>query len=409
MQLEVPFIAFYRKEYVTPELNVTDLWKVYKYDGRWCQLLSRKKGLISLYEKMRDFQLDRIMLTPDDPIPDDVRIIRDDDIDHLKHVQTPEELKDAHTHFLLYYSHDIQAMQDRFKVKERERKRREKQDARRKLLEDLEEGVEPPPEEPDTEELDDGHQEEGLKQTLDAGPYAMCRKNGICGFAKKFGLTPEQYAENLRDSYQRHEPEQEPTEPSELAKEYLTPNFSTVEDVLHAAKFVVARQIAREPLLRKSVREIFYERAKISVKSTKKGLKEIDENHACFTMKYLKDKPVCELVGEQFLKLHMAEDDKLLTITISEKIEGNTTSSYLDEIKQLYIRDEFAKHVQDWNDLRTECVELAVNKMVLPDLRKEIHSVLLNEAKDCVLKACVRKLYTWIKVCFSIFFALPTK
>lgn len=34
---EVPFIAFYRKEYVLPELNVNDLWKVYKYDGKVCQ------------------------------------------------------------------------------------------------------------------------------------------------------------------------------------------------------------------------------------------------------------------------------------------------------------------------------------------------------------------------------------
>ena len=31
---EVPFIAFYRKEYVLPELNVNDLWKVYKYDAK---------------------------------------------------------------------------------------------------------------------------------------------------------------------------------------------------------------------------------------------------------------------------------------------------------------------------------------------------------------------------------------
>ena len=32
--LEVPFIAFYKKEYVLPELNVNDLWKVYNYDGK---------------------------------------------------------------------------------------------------------------------------------------------------------------------------------------------------------------------------------------------------------------------------------------------------------------------------------------------------------------------------------------
>lgn len=33
-QLEVPFIAFYRKEYVQPELNINDLWKVYRYDAK---------------------------------------------------------------------------------------------------------------------------------------------------------------------------------------------------------------------------------------------------------------------------------------------------------------------------------------------------------------------------------------
>jgi transcription elongation factor SPT6 len=33
---EVPFIAFYRKEYVQPELNINDLWKVYKYDEKVC-------------------------------------------------------------------------------------------------------------------------------------------------------------------------------------------------------------------------------------------------------------------------------------------------------------------------------------------------------------------------------------
>lgn len=42
------------------------------------------------------------------------------------------------------------------------------------------------------------------------------------GLAKKFGLTPEQFGENLRDNYQRHEVEQYPVEPKELATDYLT-------------------------------------------------------------------------------------------------------------------------------------------------------------------------------------------
>lgn len=395
-QLEVPFIAFYRKEYVQPELNINDLWKVYKFDARWCQLVSRKNNLITLFEKMRNFQLDNLMKNPDAAIPDEVRIIKDDDIDRLRVVQTEEELRDVHNHFRLYYSHEIPAMQEAWRQREKEKLRHQRKEARRKRLENLEEGAEVPEIEEEPEE-DEPNPEESLKHAKDLGPYAMCRKSGICGIAKKFGLTPEQLSENLRDNYQRHEVEQEPSEPVELAKEYINSRFTTEAEVLDAAKFMVARQIASEPLLRKCVREIFFERAKISVQPTKKGSKEVDENHQCYPVKYLLNKPVRDLSGEQFLKMVIAEENNLLTITISEKIEGNTTSSYLEEIKALYNKDEFAKNVQDWNKIRGECIELALCKMVLPDLRKELKSILLNEAKDAVMKACCRKLHDWIK------------
>lgn len=394
-QLEVPFIAFYRKEYVQPELNMNDLWQVYNYDAKWCQLLARRRTLITLFDKMRNYQLEKIMANADSELPEDIRLMKEEDIDRLKYVQTQEELKDIHTHFLLHYSHEISAMNEAYKAREKVRRRAERIAERAKILENLEEGAEPPEELPD--EDDDDEVEESLKLARDSGPYSMCRKAGILGIAKRFGLTPEQYAENLRDNYQRHEVDQESIELSELAKEYINNKFTTVEEVLEAAKFVVARQIAREPLLRKSVREIFHERAKLSVVPTKKGQKEIDENHCCYTMKYLKDKPVRELAGEQFLRLAMAEEDKLLTISISEVIEGNTSGSYLDEAKALYQRDEFSKNVQEWNTLRANCVEEALNKMVLPDMRKELKSILINEAKESVLRQCCRKLHNWIK------------
>lgn len=36
---EVPFIAFYRKEEVQPELNIHDLWKVYQWDEKVCHFV----------------------------------------------------------------------------------------------------------------------------------------------------------------------------------------------------------------------------------------------------------------------------------------------------------------------------------------------------------------------------------
>lgn len=395
-QLEVPFIAFYRKEYVQPELDINDLWKVYKYDAKWCQLHTRKKKLSELFEKMRSFQLDKLVNNPDATIPDDIRLMQDTDIDRLNVVQTPEELKDVHAHFLLHYAHEIPDMQHAWRKKEKEKRRLDRMEARRKQLESLEDGAEPPEEIPEEDDEDD-RMEETLKAARDSGPYSMCRKAGLLSFAKRFGLTPEQFAENLRDNYQRHDVEQESLEPHEIAKEYVSKRFQTVDEILHAVKFAVARQISREPMLRKSVRETYFERAKVSIVPTKQGLKEIDENHPIYGMKYMKNKPVRELYGDQFLVLCNAEDDKLITMQISESIEGNTSTSYLDEVKQFYQRDEFSKNVQEWNALRAGCVEEALTKMVLPDLRKELRSILLTEAKENILMACARKLSDWIK------------
>lgn len=60
-----------------------------------------------------------------------------------------------------------------------------------------------------------------------------------------------------------------------------------------------------------------------------------DHNFSC-SIKYLKKKPVRDLTGDQFLKLTIAVEDKLVEMSISEQIEGNTGPSYLEELKQLY-------------------------------------------------------------------------
>lgn len=60
-----------------------------------------------------------------------------------------------------------------------------------------------------------------VKQAHRKDFYAICQENGLGSLAAKFGLTPEQFGENLRDNYQRHETEQFHIEPEVAAEDYI--------------------------------------------------------------------------------------------------------------------------------------------------------------------------------------------
>uniref|UniRef100_A0A9L0T958 Transcription elongation factor SPT6 n=1 Tax=Equus caballus TaxID=9796 RepID=A0A9L0T958_HORSE len=384
---EVPFIAFYRKEYVEPELHINDLWRVWQWDEKWTQLRIRKENLTRLFEKMQAYQYEQISADPDKPLADGIRALDTTDMERLKDVQSMDELKDVYNHFLLYYGRDIPKMQNAAKA------------SRKKLKRVREEGDE----EGEGEEAEDEEQRgPELKQASRRDMYTICQSAGLDGLAKKFGLTPEQFGENLRDSYQRHETEQFPAEPLELAKDYVCSQFPTPEAVLEGARYMVALQIAREPLVRQVLRQTFQERAKLNITPTKKGRKDVDEAHYAYSFKYLKNKPVKELRDDQFLKICLAEDEGLLIIDISIDMKGvegyGNDQTYFEEIKQFYYRDEFSHQVQEWNRQRTMAIERALQQFLYVQMAKELKNKLLAEAKEYVIKACSRKLYNWLRV-----------
>ncbi|RUS83311.1 hypothetical protein EGW08_008933 [Elysia chlorotica] len=369
---EVPFIAFYRKEYVEPELNINDLWRVYHWDEKWIQLCSRRSNMTRLFEKMKDYLYEQYS----DPEKTQTlfRPITQAEIDRVKTVQTPEELRDVYQNFLLYYGHEIPNMRNSESSRPREEGETEDQP-----------GSKPPV----------------MKQAHRISGYSICLNAKLDEIARQFGLKPDEFGENIRDNYQRHDVSQCPLEPLELARDYVCPQFPTAEDVLKGCQHMVAMQLSHDPLVRQSVRVAFQERAKLKVVPTKKGMKIIDEAHNCYTMKYLRGKPVKDLKDEMFLKLILAEEEGLLTISIKMDEEDDSSglvSSYFEEIKQLYYRDEFSHLVQQWNNQRSEALKRALYKILYPQMEKELRAKLASEAREGVLKACARRLYNWLKV-----------
>ena len=58
-----------------------------------------------------------------------------------------------------------------------------------------------------------------------------------------------------------------------LTRSFPSRPFTTIQAVLEGACHMVAMQISAEPLVRKTLRQVFRTRAMVSVKPTKKGRK----------------------------------------------------------------------------------------------------------------------------------------
>ena len=132
---EVPYIANYRREYVEPELDIHDLWKIYQWDekvererereslledksfkvvsttyivlkysfqdtlhapsfsppshtltpSQWMQLKTRKQDMRRLFERMRDYQFEKVKEEPDKALTEDTRVLTDEDIMRYVH------------------------------------------------------------------------------------------------------------------------------------------------------------------------------------------------------------------------------------------------------------------------------------------------------------------------------------
>lgn len=411
-KLEVPFIAAYRREYV-PSISTNfddtnDLWTIYNFDEQWCKLQTGKKTIAKLYNDMRDY----INKQPDDPR---IRKVVDTDLERVLHIKDFHELEDCRLHFQLYYSAIVPEMKLESlgkKIEEQKAARKEASQAKEKADEEVDdEEVQEDKDEDDEEETEEEKLFKRLsKFKISSGRdnYQRCRLDHIGSLVEKFGLSPSQFGENLRDDYQRNNVAQHYTRPLDEAANYVKPGsrFQSRDAVLKAAIYMFSREISCDPLVRQTVRKFYFENAVINVRPTTIGMKEIDENHPCYRFKFLTNKPVSRLEGEQFLHLINAEKDKLLDVKFSiEAIPSDTSDSrrqavspYYESLKALYYSDFSSIVTKEWNDTREEAVRSAMDKHLLPCIEKQLREKLTKEAQDKIIKKCCDKLKNWLNV-----------
>ncbi|CAF1187488.1 unnamed protein product [Rotaria sordida] len=404
---EVPFIAFYRKEHIEPDLKIPDLWKIWQWDEKWMIFKSHKDKLMSMFERMdkyRNYQYEQLGDTNEDTLT--TRLLTDCDIDkeRLMRAQTLEEIADLREQFHVYYNDDIPNMRLHEKILEY----REERDKRKKLITNIEQNEndeQPLPTIDDEDELDEETLVEQIRTQLNIKSkpftktdyYSVCKQAHLEGLIKKFGLKPDKLGENLYENYQKNEIDQYPIGPTATCEEFICKQFPTTQAVLQAAIFMHARQLSLDPLVRYVIRRDFTSRCMINARPTRLGIQSITEDHPCYTMKYLIEKPVNTLTKDQFLYLHQSVKDGLMKIDYIIDTKNNQ-HIYSDEIKRSYTRDEYSDNVLEWNKIRAMCIDLMLNKFLYPKFQRELEEILLDEARQYVNKQCSVCLNDWIKI-----------
>lgn len=186
------------------------------------------------------------------------RPLTEADVDRIRAVQTPLELLDCSHHFHLHYGDELAAMREfeartalankKPAAKEKRKKKKKARnrdddhddDEERRADEDEEDEDEDEDDENDEDEAEEEGDDEAaavgdvkvIKYASKKDRYHHCKLAGLCGLAKKFGLTPEQLGENVECDYQKHEIEQWAVAPADEAQNYVKePYFSSVEHV----------------------------------------------------------------------------------------------------------------------------------------------------------------------------------
>lgn len=230
------------KEHIQPEFDINKLAKIKKLHKKWSNLKKRKIDLIKLMEPVVDYQMKVLVdleadqaQVVDDKLGEMVLITKTD-FQHILSVQSKAVLNDMVTYYMRHYAHIISAQIKAVDV----------DGASRKMV-----------------------------QSFANDKYEKCRKAGILGFVERLDLLTVSL-KSLKEVFNQQDQshvQQDSFELTEIAKEYLSKDINTVEKVMRAVKYMVVTHISCEPMLRKKLREMYFNTATISVNLTEKGKK----------------------------------------------------------------------------------------------------------------------------------------
>ncbi|KAK3621276.1 Transcription elongation factor spt6 [Elasticomyces elasticus] len=202
-------------------------------------------------------------------------------------------------------------------------------------------------------------------------------------FVRAMGITADGVAGNVSEKGGRRTyTEDSDTRPDDLADTLVQePEFKTGSDVLVAGKAMWVEEFVMSPRVRRWVRKVYYEQLVFDVKRTEKGKRVIDEEHAYYAFKYLRNQGIKDLFEqpEMFLRMLKAEQEGLVEVVVRLPREKNVKSDLYRAVES----DSFSEVADAWNGLRRECVDVALGKL---------HKLIARGVKDTVKNECENRV-----------------
>ncbi|MEN2499161.1 MAG: Transcription elongation factor SPT6 [Marteilia pararefringens] len=346
--LEVPFIFTYRKEFVFPGLNISDLWKIYEYNSKWSNLKQQKAALNTLVEAVIDSQFEKCVesnqksLHNTESVAPFSKLIDQTMINTIASLTEFEKIDD-HLLYLNFYFSDILVKKH----------------------------------------LTGDNQKIPTTNSI----YARCRELNLTQVSANFGLLPHQLAENLVQNFSVNNVQQRDEDLSAVAEPYICDQLPTIAKVIEAIIWLVAHEISVEPAINDFVRKQIYEHSLVSTKPTRQGLDQIDKTHPYFQYKYLKNKPLSEFQQTEFLEIFDAEDQGFLEVIFRLEAEepGKSKSSLFEQMLQFYQINQYSLISQSWDKYRQKALNIAVNHLILPRLFNDLKVKLRAKSKEYLL------------------------
>ncbi|XP_047942817.1 transcription elongation factor SPT6 homolog [Salvia hispanica] len=366
--LDVPFIAMYRKEEILSllkdpterEAGIENdmnqkptlkwhkvLWAIQDLDQKWLLLLKRKSALQSYYTKRFEEERRRVY--------DETRLRLNEQLfqsitKSLEAADSEREVDDVDSKFNLHFP-------------------------------------------PGEVVLDEGQ----FKRPKRKSHYSICSKAGLWEVASKFGYSSEQFGLQISlEKMRMDELEDAKETPEEMASNFTCAMFEIPQAVLKGARHMAAVEISCEPCVRRHVRSIFMDNAVVSTSPTPEGNTAIDSFHQFYGVKWLKDKPLNRFEDAQWLLIQKAEEEKLLQVTI--KLPEVVLDKLISDSNDYYLSDGVSKSAQLWNEQRKLILNDAFNNFLLPSMEKEARSLLTSRAKSWLLSDYGRLLWDKVSV-----------